>query len=1258
MNVKLLAATILFVAFQHLDHWPAAFVRVYSEDCFGPRSWVDEASCRLFVENLALSHTIAEACDNDTPMIDAQTNMDALAVSEFYETNTESISTSSTNTADISRHQSHGSLASNESVSVSSVQQIPTDPASSGSGVKPTPATRAVDSDEQSDSGEEEEVLPMMASAPLRASKDDGDSSSSGEGGDDLVASTRSYSEDENGRQSLSPGARPTEAPPNVRLSYPIEQQDLNFTAVRQRYFGVNLESAQRAIASSLQQRLDVRSKQNSGLLQTLPLFATVPDVRRLITANLEKWLQSPALAGLARSLFAHTVSLFRNVDPLLPADLEAIDNVLSMKLKANQLNAHVENIKSIARKIPTASVANHLYSRLLEQLLTALDSVESSASDHLKMIHGVHGVFPASMRSAAIATALMGFHLKKPEAYQAQGHSVFLDQICKLLRSLAHDLGPAFGGLELVCSIADFRAPDSAGWTQRHESDRARVLYQCALLSIGNPTELQNKAVQRDASNEHETAELLGLRATLSSARKVMLKWFCEDFAGYFTTDYEDGTNARNGMIGAGIADYSSILDGMTTKKLCEWETTLRALVFLEPPDSAGLKDFLPSNTSGELSSMDDTVMRASLCFEFGGNVDDEMVQIVVQATGSMKPMPPSIALGVLEHLFHGCRKDQRAIMSLTDPTLLWTFYQFVEYTPRPSLRRRTSSESGMDEIGSSRAVPTNEADRTKASDLPRLAYSGLWWRATCLALIVCGASPETIGRLAWNEHPTLNTLMKMVTSDRYRFPTVDCDDNGREAMKKSEQSMRDEEARITEALFLPPKIAKPVVNESQSAKASFGGSRISRRQQEKRENQLKEQRKKDALDAQKEANRRRKLLRVAQKSIMLWDPRQGPRKPPKESADLIFSVGEQFDLQRKFQRTTEPDFLLKTIGSTSRGAIERAYDWLIPIISVVPETIVRLPASASCFLLLRAYGAEREERAQLQELSTPLLSHVRESLMGSFGEADAVRAADLLLGDLASQTAERRRCVRKVLHDAIGKETAGDVVEPFANSNCSWMLNLLNVKHTDRILPGGIRRLAEAASFERGRVLRFLLLALDKLTEVATEKKLMGDFRFSSTLMRLVSSRPAIFASTMASFPDLRALAMRLVISEFRWHIGDRNGTVADIDRTAEEKNEHCYIALCCSPDGDRTSGPTTATLPVALLESSCVLLSIWGEEDDAQAIERLVAMLMPTAEEFTDGEIVLEETETGLASATLSPSGQPAMPVESVGIERSFL
>lgn len=201
-----------------------------------------------------------------------------------------------------------------------------------------------------------------------------------------------------------------------------------------------------------------------------------------------------------------------------------------------------------------------------------------------------------------------------------------------------------------------------------------------------------------------------------------------------------------------------------------------------------------------------------------------------------------------------------------------------------------------------------------------------------------------------------------------------------------------------------------------------------------------------------------------------MLWDPTKGPRKPPKESADLIFSVGELFDLPRKFQRSVEPDLVLMTIGNTTRGAIERAYDWLIPIISFVPDTIARLPASASCFLLLRAYGTEGEERTQLQELAAPLLVHVRDSLMGKFGEADAVRAFDLLLTDVASHNPDRRRCARRVLHDAIGKENLGGSGDStFAKTKCAWMINLLHVEHISSILSDAIKYMVSTIAIVR---------------------------------------------------------------------------------------------------------------------------------------------------------------------------------------------
>jgi len=102
-------------------------------------------------------------------------------------------------------------------------------------------------------------------------------------------------------------------------------------------------------------------------------------------------------------------------------------------------------------------------------------------------------------------------------------------------------------------------------------------------------------------------------------------------------------------------------------------------------------------------------------------------------------------------------------------------------------------------------------------------------------------------------------------------------------------------------------------------------------------------------------------------------------------------------------------PDFLLDTIGCTSRESIERAYDWLISIISSYPEIIKRLPSNASSFLLFRAYRSDKDyTNTQLLELAFPLLRHVSLCLQGKLGN-DSLHAAHVLFADLS----ERRACI-----------------------------------------------------------------------------------------------------------------------------------------------------------------------------------------------------------------------------------------------------
>lgn len=325
-NVAVVAASILYGAFQHVDHWPTPLVRAYAEDCFGPRLWVDDEGCRLLVKNLALSHEeIVSAVASE------QLNEEAKLVAEAYG---RFELTEEPETSDLylpepeppSPVKRRGSLSSSGSLSTSRPSIMRRE---SGS------RSHLSSMEELSDDGDKDD---------FRILNGDGGKSDSSSGEEDAdieevlvtTGDTMSTSVALMTKQSTDSAS---ENKSTTRLDlYPIQQVRVNLCRVRQRFFGRNLGQAHEAISSALVERLDLKSKQNSGLLQCLPMFTTIPGVRSIVADNLEKWLQSPALAGLARTLFSSTVGRMKNLDPPLEDDLRAVDRILSMRLKANQV--------------------------------------------------------------------------------------------------------------------------------------------------------------------------------------------------------------------------------------------------------------------------------------------------------------------------------------------------------------------------------------------------------------------------------------------------------------------------------------------------------------------------------------------------------------------------------------------------------------------------------------------------------------------------------------------------------------------------------------------------------------------------------------------------------------------------------------------------------------------------------------------------------------------------------------------------------
>ncbi|GKY98350.1 hypothetical protein MPSEU_000792600 [Mayamaea pseudoterrestris] len=1099
MNTQVLVTTILYAALRHLDHWPAPLVKAYCDDCFAGRKWVDLKECQLLVQNLALVHSPITEHNGDKLSFNAK---EADAVAAAYQKISESRYTSATSTM---RRQNSTSSSTG-----------------SNSNALPAPTeSKEVMEDSDSSSGEEENEQEMERTPSKRDKK-------------------------ANQLEGL--------------VYYPERHPIRNFEAVRQRYFGSNQDLAHELVVQSLSDRLDAKSKQSSGLLLALPSFVCIPGVRRLAAKNLERWLQSPALAGLGRTLFNSVVTSMKNVDPPLPADLEAVESIVTMQLKSNQLGSHVENVVAAVKGVPNVAIVRAMYSKLLAGFIDRAEDIDRGNADQLKMIVAIHRNVPEQMSYECLAASIS--RLLVPDSGTppliAFKENSMLEQLCATIRSFAAELGPAFNGCTLFDSLMSVNR-DNVATSSVEDENKARVMCHCLVMHA------------RYSPSTHHKLYV--------NTKTKLLFWCCTRYGPGFNTKMlrkmkvlDCATEFGGQMLPA--PNYRTIFDSAANDQLPAFFSAMRCILFLEDAASRSMRQF---HTATYKDDRDLEAVRK--CCALLSPVNDEMVWIVVRSCSlSRGGLSREIGIQMLEHLFENCGRRRVSSLHLTNPMLVWELYNLAQYD-----------------------LPNLSATDSK----PQLALSSMWWRSTILSLVMCASSTESIGTIMWKENPTLRCIIKMVTSYRFRFPTIDCDEVTRVETKTAEQHARDLEASIAESIFLPPAETIAVSEEKQM------GSRTSTRLRKKEvETRL-------AREVS-ERKRRKALLRTAQKSIMLWDPVGPARKPPKEAAELLLSVEKLFDLSATFQSSTQPDFLLMTLGGTDRGAIERAYDWLLPIISKIPTTISRLPSSASCFLLLRAYGSNGQ--TELKVLSSPLLHHVIACLRGAFGGDEAVKALRLLLQDLASTEPEKRRCARRVLQASLKRHESESNNDPD-----SWLLEILELKHASSVIQESIQLMASAAALERGRNLRSLLLALERFVEFAQANLIDPVVRLPQLAIELMTTKPGVVAEAMDSFSELRSWTLRMIIFQFDEEV--KRGKAAE----NEQGRGHLKVA---------TGSDTCLTLRT--LQGVSILLSVWKEEYnttlsvDRAIIDRLINALLGRPSERS-------------ADVSLLPTAEYRMPTE---------
>ena len=274
-SLPVYAATKLYSILQHVDHWPVQIMKAFAEDSFGPRNWVDDERCKAFVSNLGASLKPKELNGDSVVAL-------AEEAEAYWDTLTKPPMPSPNNKA------LNGSTTSSHTKSLSTKEK------------------------------RREETMKSI-------NGDDGSSSSSGE---EEVLESESLPSKKDQENSANTSA----------LRCLFSSSSTTKERVRSRYCMHCLESTYEVISDAFQDRLNAKSKQNYRLLQVLPAFIPIPRVRCLASRHLERWLQSPALAGLARTLFAEIVKDVRCIEPPLPDDLEMIDNILKLNLKANQV--------------------------------------------------------------------------------------------------------------------------------------------------------------------------------------------------------------------------------------------------------------------------------------------------------------------------------------------------------------------------------------------------------------------------------------------------------------------------------------------------------------------------------------------------------------------------------------------------------------------------------------------------------------------------------------------------------------------------------------------------------------------------------------------------------------------------------------------------------------------------------------------------------------------------------------------------------
>ncbi len=339
--------------------------------------------------------------------------------------------------------------------------------------------------------------------------------------------------------------------------------------------------------------------------------------------------------------------------------------------LSPRQLNAHIDNISAIAKKLPFISVITHVYSSLTKQLMTL--STVTATSDHLKMIAAIHRVVPPTLSYDAIASVLLMLLVNpygrgaNETAPDSMDRFVNIQKLRKIICVLATVLGAAFDGTVMVQSLLSFKV-NPASWSRDDEEDKARLIFQCGTLAIGSPVN-----DSRYPDNNSQTT-------TIRSVLKLMLTYCCTEYGPQFRC---------KGSLP--VIDYFRNGFGTLENKSDQppWLVTMKCLLFVEPPESTQMKRFFlyGSDTVDSMSEWDEELPRIKMCYQVGGGVCSDLIWILLKSTSFEPGIDAEMAIWLLETLLIRCSEKQPMSLNVHDPKIVWELYNLVMFEPKDEM-------------------------------------------------------------------------------------------------------------------------------------------------------------------------------------------------------------------------------------------------------------------------------------------------------------------------------------------------------------------------------------------------------------------------------------------------------------------------------------------------------------------------------------------------------------------------------------------